>query len=242
MLINTLNSSKKNILHYSVLLFLVYLAVFIKVGAFHMRWWDESLYAVNTYEMIGNKKFFTAYFNGNIDLFNTKPPLILWVQIVFVKLLGYNELALRLPSAISAALTVILLFSFVNKRFNSVIAWFTALILLTAQGFIDFHTARTADADSLLTLLTLLSNICFINYLEKNKSIYILYFFCFLTLAFCTKMYAALLFLPAHFFILLQVKKLREFIFNRHFAIGILSFIILCAGILLLRELEAPDI
>lgn len=84
--------------------------------------------------------------------------MTLWAQIVFVKLFGYNELALRLPSAIAAALTILLVFVFLYRDYSTYWAWAAVLILLTSQGFIGFHTARTAEADSLLTFFLLVSN------------------------------------------------------------------------------------
>lgn len=135
-----------------MLLILIYLVIFLKLDSFHMRWWDESMFAVNTYEMMENGKYFSLYFDGRPDLFNTKPPLTNWLQLLFVKLLGYNELAVRLPSAIAACLSVLIVFKFTLKRFDVLWAWVSVLILLTSEGFIGFHTARTADSDSLLTL------------------------------------------------------------------------------------------
>ena len=62
---------KKNIkIHYHILgiITLIYFVIFLKLDSFHMRWWDESIFAVNTYEMIHNGKFFSAYFDGRPDL------------------------------------------------------------------------------------------------------------------------------------------------------------------------------
>ncbi|HNZ43557.1 MAG TPA: glycosyltransferase family 39 protein, partial [Bacteroidales bacterium] len=140
-----------------LLLVLIYLVVFVKLGAFHMRLWDESMFAVNTYEMINNGNYFANYFDGHPDICNTKPVLTLWAQIACVKLLGYNELAVRLPSAIAAALTILLVFVFLYRNYSAIWAWAAALILITSQGFIGYHTARTAEADSLLTFFLLLS-------------------------------------------------------------------------------------
>jgi len=77
-------------LQYSLLFILIYLVVFLKLGSFHMRWWDESMFAVNTYEMLQNEKWFSLYFDGIPDLYNTKPTLVSWIQILFVKIFGYN--------------------------------------------------------------------------------------------------------------------------------------------------------
>lgn len=234
---------KKNVhiyYHVAAVVVLSYFVIFLKLDSFHMRWWDESMFAVNTYEMIQNGKFFSAYFDNLPDIYNTKPPLTNWCQIVFIKLLGYNELAIRLPSAIAAGLTVIVLFVFITKKTSVVWAWASALILLTSSGFINFHTARTGDSDSLLTLFLLLSNLSMINYIlrEKEKDIFI--FFIFISLAFATKAFAALLFIPAYFIILLHRKKLKQFIVNWSFLAGACFFLFLSVGLFLLRELDTP--
>jgi len=234
---------KKNLpiyYHILVLSLLAYFIVFLKIGSFNMRWWDESIFAVNTYEMMHNGKYFSAYFDGIADLYNRKPPLINWIQIAFIKTFGYNELALRLPSAIAAYLSVIAVFVFIYKSFNTVWAWISALILLTSFGFIHFHTARTADSDSLLTFFLLMSNICFINYFFKNKKATILYFLIFITLAFATKTYASLLFTPAYLIILIQQKKLKEFIFNWYFVLGVFILISSSISLIYLREIDTP--
>jgi 4-amino-4-deoxy-L-arabinose transferase-like glycosyltransferase len=205
-----------------------------------MRWWDESMFAVNTYEMMHNGNYFTPYFNGVPDGFNTKPPLTIWVQMVFVKLIGYNELALRLPSALAAGLTVVMLFHFLAKNYSVVWAWFSALILLTSSGFVHFHTARTADSDALLTFFLLASNICFVKYYNGGHSRNILMFVLFISLAFSTKMYAALLFIPAYFYLLFLDKKIKETFFNKYFLAGCLFFVLTNTLLIVLRELQSP--
>jgi 4-amino-4-deoxy-L-arabinose transferase-like glycosyltransferase len=216
------------------------LVVFLKIDTYHMRWWDESMFAVNTYEMIQNGKYFSQTFYDAPDLINTKPPLTTWLQILFVKVLGYNEVAIRLPSAIAAALTILLLFLFVYRRFGVVLAWLSSLVLLTSPGFIGFHTARTGDSDSLLTFFLFIANIYFLKSITEQKLKSILIFFLFITLAFCTKTYAAFLFIPAYIIILIIRKKFKWFISNRYFFGGLI--LLLVGGILImyLRELGTP--
>jgi len=231
---------KKLYLHVLVLLLLIYLVVFVKLGNFHMRLWDESMFAVNTYEMLQNGKFFSAYFDGAPDLYNTKPLLTVWLQMISVKFFGFNELALRLPSALAAALSILALFIFMARKYDYLWAWITAMILLTSSGFITYHTARTADADSLLTLFLVMSNIYFINAITEGKRRNILWFFLFMALAFSTKMYAALLFIPAWIIILIVQRKFKVFVFNKFFSAGLAGLIILCVGPLIFREMDAP--
>ena len=240
--LDTLNDSRKSRVyaHLLGLTILIYFVVFVKLNSFHMRWWDESMFAVNTYEMMKNGKIFSLYFDSLPDLYNTKPPLTSWLQIPFVKLIGYNELALRLPSALAAALSILLLFKFVATHYSLLWAWISALILLTSSGFIGFHTARTADSDSLLTLFLLVANIHFIRYLLTEHKMHIFLFMLFITLAYAAKMYAAFLFFPAHLVILIRQKKLKSFIFNTTFVYSLSLFIILIIGLMWLRELDAP--
>lgn len=226
--------------HLLGLFILIYLVIFLKLDSFHMRWWDESMFAVNAYEMIHNGKYFSLYFDGVPDLFNTKPPLSIWLQIIFVKTLGYNELALRLPSAIASALTVLLLFNFISKNCSFLLAWLSVLILLTSYGFVNFHTARTADSDSLLTLFLVSANISFLKFILNNNKKQIFIFFLFILLAFATKMYAALLFTPAYLFILIQNKKTKEFILNKFFISGLFFLFFVSIGLIYLREIDTP--
>jgi 4-amino-4-deoxy-L-arabinose transferase-like glycosyltransferase len=233
-------TGKKIAYHLLGLLILVYFVVFLKLGAFHLRWWDESMFAVNTYEMMSNGHYFSASFNGLPDLMNTKPPLTSWVQIIFVKLFGYNELALRLPSALAAACSIFMLFKFMAKRFSLIWAWLSALILLTSYGFIHFHTARTGDSDSLLSFFLLVANLSFLTYILENKKQHIFFFLLFISLAFATKLYAAILFTPAYFFILLQQKKINVFVLSKQFLGGILFLFFTAAALIYLRERDTP--
>jgi len=198
------------------------------------------MFAVNTYEMMNNGHYFSLYFDGSPDLFNTKPPLTIWLQLLFSKIFGYNELSIRLPSAIFSSLSILITFIFINKNFSNKWAWISALILLTSNGYIGFHTSRTGDSDSVLTFLLLVANINFVNFILKENKKYILYFFLFLILAFMTKLYAAFLFSFGYLFILIYYKKFKSFIFNYYFLFGLSSFIILTVSIIYAREIDTP--
>jgi 4-amino-4-deoxy-L-arabinose transferase-like glycosyltransferase len=234
------DSRKTFIIEILGLSLLIYLIIFLKLGSFHMRWWDESMFAVNTYEMMNNGKYFTPFFDGVPDLFNTKPPLNNWLQIIFVKLFGYNELALRLPSAIAASLSVIIVFIFLRNNYDRLWAWLSALVLLTSIGFVGFHTARTGDSDSLLTLFILAANIYLLKFIREEKASCIFLFFVFITFAFAAKMHAGLLFGPAYLILLYREKKLRKFIFHPFFWSGLLLFVSVAVGLVLLREGDSP--
>lgn len=231
---------KKLFPHLLILLILIYFIVFLKLNAFHIRWWDESQFAVNTYEMLHNGKLFSPHFQSVPDFFNTKPPFTVWMQLLCVKLIGYNELAIRLPSAIAAALCILFLFNFLATRFSLLWAWLSALILLTSPGFIDFHTARTGDSDSLLTFFLLIAHLHFFDYLLTQKQKHIFYSFLFLSLAFATKSIAGLLFTPACFIILICQKKLKAVLFSYSFVAGIGLLLLTVISLIYLRGQQEP--
>ncbi len=236
----SLGKERKVYLNYLLLLLLIFPIVFLKLGSFHMRWWDESMFAVNSYEMMYNGKWFSLYFDNFPDLFNTKPPLTSWLQILSIKCFGYTEFAVRFPSALAACCSVLILFRFTAKHFDYLWAWIAALILLTSYGFVHYHTARTADSDSLLTLFVLVANLYFVKFILNKQKRNILLFFLFITLAVSVKLYAGLLFIPAYIILLIYKKHFKEFIFNRYFLSGMLLFIFSIGSLLYLRELDSP--
>jgi 4-amino-4-deoxy-L-arabinose transferase-like glycosyltransferase len=205
-----------------------------------MKTWDESMFAVNTYEMLKNGNYFSLYYNGLPDLYNTKPPLTNWLQLLCVKILGYNELAIRIPSALATFLVIIFSFKFVAKYFDYVWAWVVALILVSSAGVVGFHTSRTGESDAILSLFLLLCNLTFIRYILEERKRDIFLVFIFMTLAFATKLYAAFLFLPAFLFVLIYYKKFKSFVFSLPFLIGTIVFLVTSLSLIILRDMESP--
>jgi 4-amino-4-deoxy-L-arabinose transferase-like glycosyltransferase len=238
--LTAVNKTRRDILLQLFLLLLTFFIVFLKIGNFQVRWWDESFFAVNTYEMMHNGHYFSRYFDQVPDLVNNKPPLSSWAQAITVKLFGYNEVGIRLPSAIAATLTILVLFRFLLYRWGAFMALTASLVLLTSKGFVWFHTARTADSDALLTLFLTLAILRMLNFLENGNKKHILYFFLFISLAFATKSVAAFFFLPGVLTVLLLQKKLAAVLSIWQFYAGLVF--LLCSALLLLylRERESP--
>jgi 4-amino-4-deoxy-L-arabinose transferase-like glycosyltransferase len=226
---------------YLILAALVYVPIFVHLDHVPIRIWDESRTAINAYEMLKNGNYIVTHYEGKPDMWNTKPPLLIWFQVFFMKHLGVNELSVRLPSAIAAFLTclVILFFSiWYLKQF-----WFgfiAVMVLITTYGYIDFHATRTGDYDSLLTLFTTLSGLFFFIFIETKKNRYLYLFFLATILAVLTKSIAGLLFLPALIIYSLWQRQFSSFIDNKHFYIGLISFLFIVLGYYLLRELNNP--
>jgi hypothetical protein len=59
-------------------------------------------------------------------------------------------------------------------------------------------------------------------------------------LAFSTKLYAALLFIPAYLFVLFYKRLFKKFTYSWSFGVGLLFFILVIGSLLYLRELDTP--
>ncbi len=222
------------------LLIVIYFVFFQHLDSFHIRNWDESMYAVNAYEMDKNGQFITPYFKNLPDLWNSKPPFLLWLQVVFIKLIGFNELAIRLPSAIASCISAYVLYFFLKKRSDIYLAISVCLVFITSSGVCTFHTGRTGDADSLLSLFILLSLLSFYKILFENNIKSMLYFFAYLTLAFLTKSVAALLFLPGLIIATFYFKKVGLFLTEKYFYAGLFVFLSSVISFIYLREMNNP--
>lgn len=234
--------NRERILECLLIGIVLYFIFFLRLDASWIRPWDEAIYSINAYEMGKNGNFIVPFIDGHPDFLNSKPPLQIWVQVLFIKVLGFNEMAVRLPSAICGVLCAILLFVFLKRNFGKIWAWSSFFVLATSNGFVNFHTARTAEMDSMLTLFLFLTTVSLFRILmeENNKNKNIFLYFVFLTLAFLAKSFASLLFLPAHFILFLVYKKFKQTVFSLSFFTGLLLFGIFGIGFAFLRERYQP--
>ena len=222
---------------YLVLAFIIYMPIFGHLNSLPIRIWDEARLATNAYEMLHNGNFIVTYFDGKPDMWNTKPPLLIWFDVLFMKTIGVNELAVRLPSAFAALFTCILFLLFSEKFLKK--SWFgfiAVIVLITCNGYINVHATRTGDYDSLLTLFTTISGFLFFMFCEKQRYKYLYMFFLFISLAVLTKGISGLLFLPALLIYSLIQKKFLIILKSKHFYIGLISFLIITLGYYFLRE------
>lgn len=175
-----------------------YFPLFLHLDVLPLRVYDESRLGLNCVEMLGNGKFLIPYSEGVPDMWNTKPPLLLWLQAALFKLIGPGELALRLPSAIAALLTVLTLLVFAQRHLQSfAFGLIMALVLLSSDGYVTTHATRTGDYDALLTLFITLYSLSAFMFSQTGKYTYIRCFFVFITLGELTKSVQSLIMLPA---------------------------------------------
>ncbi len=105
---------------------------------------DEARFAEASREMIQRGDYVVPWFNGGWRF--DKPILIYWCQIASYKVLGVNEFAARLPSALFCIGTALLLARWAKKRSNNQTALIAGTMFLTALH-VAVVIGRVATAD-----------------------------------------------------------------------------------------------
>ena len=230
------NLNYKNSQKYLILAILVYMPIFGHLDTLPIRIWDESRLAINAFEMYKNGDFIVTHFNGQPEMWNTKPPLMIWLQVFFMKTIGVGELAVRLPSALAAFFTSISLLMFFRKYINFWFGSISVMILVTSSGYIGLHASRTGDYDTVLTLFTTLYALFFFAFCESKKTKFIYLFFLFCTLSVLTKGIGGLILILGIVLYSLIRNQFISLFKNKHFYIGAFSFLLVVVGYYLLRE------
>ena len=226
-----------------VMLFIpIYLFIFLKLGSAHIRLWDEGWFTVHAIEMLQNGSWFTSYFDGVPSFKSSKPPIQTWLQMGSISLFGLSELSLRLPSAIAAAATVFSIYFFVSRHSTVRQGLMSSMILLTSVGYVGFHTARGAEADSLLTLTLVLQAICLYEFLLRSEWKWFYGFALCLAISFWVKSVAGFLFLPgfAIFIAVYRRDKMLNLIRSKQLWIAVAGVISAVLAFLIIRENVQP--
>ena len=206
---------------------------------------DEGRLANNALEMAQDGHWIVTHYDGRPDLWNTKPPLMLWLQALCMKALGIDLLAVRLPSALAGLAAVIAVFVFSFRQFRSLLpAAAASLVLLTIPAYVTTHGTRTGDFDALLTLWSTLFLFQIFRWLLaeeaslRKKHIWLAMGF--FTLGVLTKGIVIFIFLPGLFVFLLAARQLPAMLRQRHFYYATLASVAAIAAWYLGREYARP--
>lgn len=129
-------------------LFLViaaWIGLFSQLGQVPLFDLDEGAFSEATREMLADGNFLLPTLNGEPRY--DKPVMIHWLQMGSVNLFGFDEFALRLPSALCATLWMLAVFGFARRYFADAGAATMAAagVALTLMAGVIGHAA-TADA------------------------------------------------------------------------------------------------
>jgi len=112
--------------------------------------WDESIYAAVGRGVLDGSALRLEW-NG--DPYHRKPPLLFWAIAASYELLGVNEFATRLPSALAGVATCAVVALAVARRAGAAAALLSTALLLGSTLFVE-RGGRRACTDALLILFT----------------------------------------------------------------------------------------
>ena len=129
--------------HLLLILGFVWILFFLDLGGLGLVGPDEPRYAQVAREMVLSGDFVTPRYFGEPWL--EKPVLYYWLAAASYRLLGVNEFAARLPSALAAVLGVFCVYLVGRQREGPLEGLYSCLIL--AASILYFSLARAASTD-----------------------------------------------------------------------------------------------
>jgi 4-amino-4-deoxy-L-arabinose transferase-like glycosyltransferase len=207
---------------FALLALAVWLAFFWQLGAVPLYDLDEGAFTEATREMLTSGNFITPHRDGEPRY--DKPVLIYWLQAASVSVLGLNEFALRLPSAIAATLWLAALWGFTRARVDPTTATVAALIM--AFGLQVAIIGKAAVADAVLNLFIALAFFDIYRWLEGPRRGVLLRVYLWLGLGFLTKGPVAVFFpLMVSFAYCLSLGRFRDWLTAVFAPLGWLVFV-----------------
>jgi 4-amino-4-deoxy-L-arabinose transferase-like glycosyltransferase len=168
---------KNNKLFLIIVLLFSFLIRFYQAGEYPTLLWDEAAIGYNAYSLIetGKDEYgipFPLIFKSFGDY---KPGLYIYLTLPFVKLLGLNTLAVRLPSILLGTFLPLFLYFLIKEI--SPKAHKTALIalLLTAFNPYSIHFSRGAWETNILTVELVLASLFFFKFINRQSKKYLFF-------------------------------------------------------------------
>ncbi|HEX4744793.1 MAG TPA: glycosyltransferase family 39 protein [Candidatus Limnocylindria bacterium] len=158
--------------------------------------WSNQYYAATVQSMLtGWKAFLFGCYDPECFVTVDKPPLGLWVQAAFAKVLGLSGVALILPQALAGIASVAVLYAMVRRAFGVAAGLIAALALALMP--VSVATDRNNTMDGQLVLVTLLAAFAALRAVESGGLRWLLVSFALVGIGFEIKMLQAYLVLPA---------------------------------------------
>lgn len=127
--------------------------VFYKLGVASLDDWDEAWYGEMTKQMLLSGQIIVLKWNG--DFLFDKPPLYIWFSGLVSYFFGLSEWSIRITSAISGFLTIIIAWMYSYKKWGIVPSILTFVTLALNNIFI--WRVRSGNLDALVTFLIFLT-------------------------------------------------------------------------------------
>ena len=180
------------------LLAILALALALRGWELERNGWGAEYYSAAVRSMAMNwHNFFFVAFDPAGFISVDKPPVSLWLQVLSVKLFGFNPLSLLLPQVLEGVAAVWVLYRLVRQQFSAMSALLAALFLATTPVWVAVN--RTNNTDSCLLLVLLLAAWALLKAAETGNRRMLFLSMALVGLAFNVKMLAAFVVLPGFY-------------------------------------------
>gem|GEM_PF-4207154 len=217
----------------------LYAILFLQLERISLIMWDEAGVATNALDMYLGGNPFAPTQLGKPDLFNLKPPLVPFIQSLFMRMIPaqHHLLAIRLPSVISVAALCIFIALWMSKRIHNKWAGLAAAMLVASAPipFLD-HSWRTGDYDAMLTAFLIISALIFYIFIKSLRYKYLYLSVVCMVLAVWCKGIAVLPVLVGMFIWLIFNKNANTIFSQTKFYVAIVLGLAFAAAIYLLRD------
>jgi 4-amino-4-deoxy-L-arabinose transferase-like glycosyltransferase len=206
-----------------------------------VREWDEATYGINAYEMSKTSQPLVVTFLGESDIYNSKPPLGVWLMSISTRIFGVNTFSLRFASSFMSLLLALYIFHFIHKHFNNLHwALISSLVLMSSIGFTGWHEARSGDFDAMVATFICLFVLSSYKLFNSQLTIGWLLTFLFLTLACLTKGVYGLVAIPGVVLFFVFKKQIKSALSHWQFYLGAAMFLGVFLGYYFIREYLTP--
>ena len=164
---NGLASQNKQVYNYLQLVIICVLpfALFWNLGLMAVHA-DEGTRGLVALEILFSDNYIVPTING--EYYYNKPPLYNWILVGLIKLFGFSEFILRLPTVLSLIGFAITIYYFVKKNINEYTAFLSAVTFISG-GRILFYDSFHGLIDMSFSWLTFLSFIATFHFYEKRN-------------------------------------------------------------------------
>lgn len=226
---------------FSVGMMVIYFA-FAYLDAYPIMMWDESRLANNAIEMDMSGNWIVTTFYGVPDYGNVKFPLLIWMQVISMRLFGFDEIGMRMPIAFAVLFTCIFLYWYAVRYIKDyIIGLLSVAVLITSYGYMHVHSGRTGDYDALLTLFTTIYVLILYQYFQDGSQRKLFWAINFFTLAVFTKSIAGAIYILPIALYALYSKQLIPILKSKSFYRGLILFFISIGGYVIIRAFQQSD-
>jgi 4-amino-4-deoxy-L-arabinose transferase-like glycosyltransferase len=171
------------------------LAALLYLWGLSKNGWANDYYSAAVRSMAGSwHDFLYGSFDAKGLMTVDKPPAVLWVQALSVKLFGFNSLAILVPQALMGVASVGLLYDLTRRRWGRIAGTVAGLALALTP--IVVAISRHNNPDALLVLCSVGALWCFVRALEKGATKWLVLAGVCVGVGFEAKMGAALIVVP----------------------------------------------